>query len=86
MGCCSICTYWTSRPRVDPCFFGHRHRYTDLLDIVAVLPSCQVLACVFLPKFGKRMYETDMTKFEKVLRAKSPSDKGALVPAPSKLS
>lgn len=84
MGCCSIYTYWTRRPRVDPCFFGHRHRYPNLVDIVAVLPSCQGLACVFLPKFGKRMYETDMTKFEKVLNTSS--DKGVLVPASSKLS
>lgn len=84
MGCCSIYTYWTRRPRVDPCFFGHRHRYTNLVDIVAVLSSCQGLACVFLPKFGKRMYETDITQFEKVLNTSS--DKGVLVPASSKLS
>lgn len=84
MGCCSIYTYWTSRHRIDLCFFGHCHRSTDLLDTVVVFPSCQVLTCVCLPKFGKRMYETDMTKFVKVLRAKSPSDKDALVPASSK--
>lgn len=69
---------------MDLCFFGHCHRSTHLLDAVPVFPSCQVLTCVFLPKFGKRMYKTDMTKFEKVLRAISPSDKGALIPVSSK--